>query len=213
VTNPVLGYVVGSAVIGLLIGAFIGSIIRGARARRQAQRLTTEADALREQLNAARHQPGEAHATPPPQRWTGTEMAAVVAAAATFIGSIGAVYANYRGGQTKELQAQLLQSTQKHQESESKRAEIASNAKSVLGADLKRWFDLPEVTDIPSSKSNRINEFPVDNLKLRGTCNAKKLAMLYHSLGPAVLYCKPGSVLLQFEKPTRLLVAPDSGGS
>lgn len=191
-----LTYASGIAVSGLVAGGSIGYVLRGARARRQVETLTDEVNQLRTRLN------GNAEKILTPQRWTGTEVAAVLGAIGTLLGVIGAFYNNYQGRTMKDLQVNLTQA-------EAKRQDLASKTLALLGSDIEDWSRLTEISSPPQVK-NRTLDLNIDFKKIKANCsNPKQLKLTFDGLGPSILQCGSGSAVVALSKPATLLLVPN----
>jgi type II secretory pathway pseudopilin PulG len=206
VGNFVFWFVAVAAIIGLLIGIFIGSITRGARARRKEQRLSQQLNECQEALKAA-NDPARLPQPPAPRppRWTASEIAKVVGASATLLGGIAGLYAAYNGHQVKDLQAELDHASRQVQDSNTKIGQI-------LGLAPEEWGNVRIASQSKSfpNKGRGHADFPIDGLHLRGDCNPKKLVLTFGLVASSVLHCDAGSAVIRLGGSSRLLILPDT---
>lgn len=202
-----LSYAVAIAVSGFLAGGLIGFVIRGARARRQKEMLTSEVNQLREKLenNAKQvHLP----VAPAPRRWTGTEVAAVLGAIGALLGAGGALLGNYRGAEIEELRVKL-EEAENSKSKESERYDfLNSSLKELMTYDLEEWMELPKEE---YALERRRTPLPVElyNRHVSSPCSTlSEIVLSYKGNRPAILNCKGSKVTVQLGQPTRILLIP-----
>jgi hypothetical protein len=184
-------YCVAIGVMALAVGLFLGIVLRGVRARRQAEQLGGELQKVQQQLSQATGMAQSAIKTPAPVRWTGAEVAAVISAVAALIGGLGTLYVNYQGKALDEKKTDL------------------GAAIELIRYPLPDWKGLePEL--IPVNGRNRPQEFWLDHKKASGDCSANKVTLIYAGKNPAVIRCKVGTVTFKLTAPSRLLFVSDT---
>jgi len=78
----------------------------------------------------------------------------------------------------------------------------------LIGYDVETWSRLPEFSTV-QTKSKAL-DLGTDFKRLKGNCNApKQVKLTFNGLGPSILDCSSGSVLVTLTKPTTLLLMPD----
>jgi hypothetical protein len=194
-----LTYTVASALAGLLAGVLIGFVIRGARARRVIDSMRDQLNQLREQLSKS----GSSVLPERPQRWTGTEVAAIIGAIGTLLGVAKAIYNSYNGASKTKLEQDLRIAQASLQE-------MTSNVNTLLWYDTKTWIGLtPQNPPPPPSKKKVIAEFGIDDKNVSElTCDHPKVSLVFYGGGPSRLNCKKGGLRLQLNADARLLVLP-----
>lgn len=204
-------YALGIGGIAFAVGTLIGFVFRGSRVRRQVAPLETKISQLTAQLAATKRDDSAPSPEPKVPRWTGTEIAAIVAAAGTLVTGLGAFYVNYQTRTVKELEGQVKSLQEKASAAETQRAQIEKDTQSLLKADLTRWQRAArDESLIPTARPRPKRPFSVDNQTVSGRCDDPTGAPLaYDGYGPAVLRCSGKSLTIQLAKPTRLLLIAD----
>lgn len=205
-----LTYAGASALAGLVAGLVIGIIIRGARARRVIESMNTQLNQLQEQLSMAAKKVDPAPAIEKPQRWTGTEMAAIIGAIGTLLGVANAIYASYDGTSKAKLEQELGATRASLQE-------LTSDMNDLLRYDTKKWVSLtPQDPPPPPAKKKAVAEFGIDDKRISAfECDNSKISLVFYGGGPSRLNCKKGGLRLQLNSDARLLIFPPevrSGG-
>jgi hypothetical protein len=205
-----LSYAAAIALAGALAGVLIGFVIRGARARRQAEKFTAEVKQLKEKLeNASKSVPAEAVVTS--KRWTGNEVAAAVGAIAALLGAVGAIMGNYQGKEIKELKGKLAAAEASTNEVVQKHDILNARIKEVMGGyDIKEWEDLRKEEYAIVSRKKPLS-VELNNRQVSAPCDVpKNISLSYAGTRPSILYCKSGKASLILELPTRVLLIPAS---
>lgn len=181
-----------ACVIALLVGMFLGAVLRGVRARRQVDRLNAELQKVRQELSQATGMAQAAVRTPSPVRWTGAEVAAIIGAIGTLCASFGTLATVYVNYQAKAL--------------ENARADLTTAAK-IIRYPITDWTGLNHST-ITVNGQTRLQEIGLDHKDYSGDCGAKKITLSYSGSGPAMLSCAPGAVTIKlYESSTLLFVS------
>ena len=182
-------YSLAVGVIALLVGIFLGAVLRGVKARRQVDRLNLELQKVRQELTQATGMAQAAVRTPAPARWTGAEVAAVIGAIGTLCASFGTLATVYVNSQAKTL--------------ESTRADLI-NVYKVIKYPSYEWAALNHST-LPSNGQARPQEVAIDHKDYSGDCAAKKISLSYSGSGPAKLHCAQGTVTVKLYEASTLL--------
>jgi hypothetical protein len=183
-------YAAGGAAAGLLPGVLV-TLILMSRMRRRQEGVEAENAALKAQL--ARAVP-KAEEAPPASRWTGTEIAAILGALGTFLGTAGTIYSNV-GSRTIDA---LKNDLQQMEAQKNASAQALADAYTILGFDPARWSTIKE--------GGLAQADIVDNLKIAGACSEKGKTVGYNGIAPAILKCKVGSVRIRVKQPTDILL-------
>lgn len=184
--------------VGLLVGGLVGFVSEARRARQQAALYDGKLAELREQLKARAQDEGVSKPAPR-VRWTGMEIAAVIGAIGTLLGTVGTIYISARNAEVASLRAALTTS-------EGKVSGLERAVKEGFSYDLSQWTRVKETMII--SLSNAARELQLDDKNTTGNCRAYKGQLRYAGVGPAYLTCDQGPAMIQFASPTTLLLAP-----
>jgi uncharacterized membrane-anchored protein YhcB (DUF1043 family) len=182
-------YSLAAGVIALLVGMFLGAVLRGVKARRQVDRLSLELQRVRQELTQATGMAQAAVRTTAPARWTGAEVAAVIGAIGTLCASFGTLATVYVNYQAKAL--------------ENSRADLTTAAK-VVRYPLAEWTGLNHST-LAVNGQTRPQEIGLDHKDYSGDCGSKKITLSYLGSGPAMLHCAQGAVTIKLYEASTLL--------
>ena len=189
-----LPYGLAGCAIAVIVGTFLGIVLRGVKARRQVERLNGELLKTQQQLAAATGTKEPTPRSPPPARWTGAEVAAVLGAIGTLCGALGTIYANYQGTELTQQKAQI--------------AELSSIA-GILRYTTVQWMTmLRQPAGFPNHKI--LAPWAIDGLDVnrdgKSDCRPAKVTLTYQGDGPAALHCEPGAVTIQLNQRSKLLL-------
>lgn len=203
-----ISYAAAIALAGFLAGGLSGFVVRGARARRQAEVSTAEIKQLRSELENAPKKVVPAQEVVTPKRWTGNEVAAVVGAVAALLGAAGALMGNYQGKEIKDLEAKLLAAETSKNEVSQRQDTLKASMKGLMSYDIKEWTDLRK-EEYPLVKRKKPLPVELNNRQVSAPCDAPKSVLLsYAGTRPAILNCKSGKASLILEQPTKILLIP-----
>jgi hypothetical protein len=180
-------YCAAAGAIALIAGFFLGAVLRGVKARRQIDRLTSELQRTRQELSEASGRYQAAAKPVAPVRFTGAEYAAIIGAVGTLLASFGTLLAlvlNYQssGKSLAEAKKQL------------------TDISGIVRYDPTAWVALH-----PSAMPADGQVHEIDNKNYFGDCASKKVPLTYGAWNPGILHCAPGTVTVKLSKETILL--------
>lgn len=159
----------------------------GAEARRQLAIVTEERNALL-RSNAGNGSATRVPGAPPP-RWSGTEVAAVLAAVTALLTGLGGLYISSQKSQLEE--ANRKQSVLNGELKEAN-ATLEAATQAALPFTMQKWM---QVSDSAAKQFPKSGRFAVDGAKVDG-CPPHDLTLTYAAAKPAIVNVPEGSCTL-----------------
>lgn len=209
--TSLLPYAAAIAVVSLGVGFLFGFVVRGAQLRRQVDPLHAEIRNLKEQLISVRREP-EKPPTARSTRWTGAEIAAILAACGTLLTGLAGAVVSYRALLVKELQTQVKELQDRSAAQDKTYSQLESASVTLLKYDIARWSRLSAKKEtIPLARTRAGRPFQIDDKTIEGKCDdGKEAKLVYDGDDPAILRCTGKSVTLLLSRPSKLLILGDS---